>query len=92
MSWTSLVLRHLRGSAARWAALAAVVAVTRALVLVWPRWLDRTATSEMHRDLGSASAPLVDPSAVVTWLPVSWVTARPRPRRRRPCGGPPSTP
>ncbi len=72
MSWTSLVLRHLRGSAARWAALAAVVAVTSALVLVWPRWLDRTATSEMHRDLGSASAPLVDPSAVVTWLPVSW--------------------
>lgn len=70
MTWTSLLARHLRGSALRWAALAVVVGVTAALVLVWPRWLDRTTTAELRRDLGGTSVPLVDPVAVTPRLPL----------------------
>lgn len=71
MSWAALLLRHLRGSALRWTALALVVALTSALTMAWPRWLDRTATAEVRRDLAGASAFLVDPTTVPPWLPVS---------------------
>lgn len=63
MTWGRLLRRHLRLAAPRWAVLAAVVAVTAALAMVWPRWLLGTTTTELRRDLGAASAAFVDPSA-----------------------------
>ena len=62
LSWARLLARHLRLSAARWAVLALVVLVTSATVMAWPRWLERSATEEVRREL--ASSAFVDPTAV----------------------------
>ncbi len=70
MSWGRLLLRHLRLSGTRWAALALVVALTSALAMAWPRWLATTTTDELHRELSGSSRFLVDPSAAPKWLPL----------------------
>ncbi len=62
MTWPRLLLRHLRLSGGRWAVLALVVALTSALTMAWPRWLARTTTDELRRDLAGASSPFVDPA------------------------------
>ncbi|OJX98372.1 MAG: hypothetical protein BGO96_04145 [Micrococcales bacterium 73-15] len=70
LGWGRLLARHLRLSAARWSVLALVVLATSAAVMIWPRWIERSATDELRQALSASG--FVDPTAVPSslWIDV----------------------